>query len=333
MTDNRPRKRPLSRRLRRATRPLRYGLVMPVLKLLTWLMRVLPHGVVLAIGRNVGRLAWWVAVGARRTAERQLIDAGVAADRREAARLARGVFVSLGMTELEWLHVSGWDVERFRECVRFDGLEHYREARSVGRGLVVVSAHFGNWELMPTGGLAHVGEPFHFVMSDRPDDRLNEWIVAMRERHGHTVLFNSDGALPMLRALRRDGVLGAMVDLDSTRGRGLFVEFFGRPAYTSAGAAFLARQAGCAVLPVVVQRDAADPRQHVVRAFPAIWPDPGREAREDLQRMTQAYTRVIETQIRRRPEQWIWMHRRWLHQPGEEIPVRAPRRRRPKAVA
>jgi KDO2-lipid IV(A) lauroyltransferase len=132
----------------------------------------------------------------------------------------------------------------------------------------------------------------------------------------------------MVRHLRSGGVLAMIADQDSTRSRGIFVDFFGRPAYTPAGPAYLARRTGIPMLPLVIVREPDDPRLHKILIDEPIRPDPQLDEETDVQRMTQAYTRVMEGWIRQYPSQWVWVHDRWRHQPGQKIAIRSAKQKK-----
>jgi len=311
------------RRLAHKTKPYRHLLVIPLLEAARVLAQALPHGWVLALGRALGRLGWWVDRRSRARAERQLRERGMAADRPTARRLSRQVYETLGMNAMEFLHSLNWGPERFHQCVRIQGFEIVERELAAGRGIIFVSAHLGNWELLTRACQAFTGRTVAAVMADQTDAAQNRWLVRQRSTGGNRLLSTQDSALGMMRHLRRGGMLALIADQDSTRGRGLFVDFFGRPAYTPAGPAHLARRAGVAIVPVSIHRQEGDPRRHCIQVDEPLWADPTAEEEADLQRLTQAYTRVLEQRIREHPAQWAWMHHRWNHQPGQKIRIRS----------
>ncbi len=309
------------RRFSRWSRPLRHRMLIAVLEAARKGLVRVPHGAVLALGRAVGNVAWAVLPGSRRLAAEQIEAAGIAAGV-DARRLARRNFESLGMTALEWLHSSGWSDAQVRERVAYENGEAAGEVLAAGRGVMAATAHIGNWELMLRAGCLHSGHAIHAVMTPPRDPGLTAWLVRAREAAGAKMVLTDEGALGLLRLLRRGRLLAALIDQDSTRTRGVFLDFFGRPAYTPLGPGLLARLAGAPLVPVCIRRRADDPRRHVMTLGDLIRPDPDVEAEADARRMMQEATAVIEGWIREAPEQWVWVHDRWRRGPPHPVGVR-----------
>jgi KDO2-lipid IV(A) lauroyltransferase len=315
----RKRLRRLRRGFKNLNRAVRYALLIPALDLLRRLLGWLPHGVVLGLGRVLGRLAGWLAPGLRSTAREQLLAAGVADNRREADRLALEVIENLGMNALEWLHSIRWPLQCFTQQVDIEGLEHVRDALARGKGIIFVTAHMGNWELLLRAIKAQTGQAIAALMTPLSSAPLTRWINRMREVGGNPIIPNDGAMLAIVRRLRRGGAIGMLVDQDSRRWRGIYVDFFGRPAYTPTGPARLAQRSGAVIVSGVITRQSESPRRHLIRIDPPIQADPHGEPEAEVVRLTQAYTQALERQIRRSPAQWAWIHRRWQHQPDRPI--------------
>ncbi|MEN6624641.1 MAG: lysophospholipid acyltransferase family protein [Candidatus Sumerlaeia bacterium] len=296
------------------TRPLRHGLMLKCAEGFRRLVCLLPLSWLPGLGRMAGRVAWACAVGARRLAEEQMLEAGVARDAAEARRLSRRVFESLAMNALEWMHSTGWPDSLFAERVRMD-TEPVRRLLAEGRGLICVTGHIGNWEVMFRAARIYHGFTQYVVMAPQRNDAVNRWLVAQRERGGDKMVSSQDGALPIVRLLRRGEMMGMLGDQDSARVSGIFVNFFGRPAYTPAGIGMLAHMCNTPILPTAGYRTTDDNRHVLVYGEP-IRPDPALDAAADALRLTQAYTAWLEERIREHPEQWVWIHNRWKRKPG-----------------
>jgi Kdo2-lipid IVA lauroyltransferase/acyltransferase len=196
--------------------------------------------------------------------------------------------------------------------VRFEGEEPLKTAASLGRGVVFVTAHIGNWELM---GLAVASRyPLAVVAAPIYDPRVEEIMIRLRSSHGiETLVRESPGYLKrLIGMLRRGGVVGLLIDQD-TKTEGVFVPFFHRPAYTPAGAASLAYRTGAAVVVGFIVREGRD-RHRVIIQGPLTLAR-SRDNDHDVRVETARFTKMIEDQIRRTPDQWIWMHRRWKTSP------------------
>jgi KDO2-lipid IV(A) lauroyltransferase len=304
------------RRPFRPWRRIRHAATIPALEAARYFARLLTHRGALRVGATLGAIAFFAARRERLLAQRQLLDTGVARTPADARRLAREVFRNLGMSLFEWLHAMRWPRERLRARVHFDGRDHLHAAGAGGRGYIIVSGHFGNWELMPRVFEAVTGTPVAAVMTDPRNTRLTRWIVRHREVCGIRIIPQGRSGMAVLRHLLKGGALGLMIDQDSRRTAGLFVPFFGRPALTPSGPAFLARRTGCALVPMTMTRDAADPTRHRFCIHPPIWPDSALDDESDIRRITETITRQLEACIRASPIHWVWFHARWKHQPG-----------------
>ena len=320
-----PGRRPRRPGRRRPFHRLRRRLIVPLLDGAHWLAARLSHRAALRLGAWLGDLVWCFAKGWRRRTQAQLLASGVAPRGRDARLLTREVFRQLGMATLEWLHSLAWPAARLRQQVRLEGLEHFEQAVAGGRGVLLTSGHLGNWELLARVIGVCTARPLAALMTDQEDSRLNEWIVRHRAAGGVQMIPNTRPAVGLLRHLLRGDVVGLLVDQDSRRSAGLFVPFFGRPAYTPSGPAMLSRRTGRAIVPVSIMREAADPTRHVFHFDAALWPDPALDDDADIARLTAAYTAALERRIREAPGQWVWMHERWKHRPDRKISPKRPR--------
>jgi KDO2-lipid IV(A) lauroyltransferase len=258
-------------------------------------------------GRAIGGLCW---VACRRHRRRSLEALAVAFPRLSPSgrrRLGRACFRHLGMMLAEGLHLLSRDCAEIGAVVDIEGWEHIEQVRASGRPLILITGHCGNWELLGAAfncrglGMAVVARPL-----DEPD--FQEMVAGFRARFGTRAIERGreGAARQLLTTLRRGGVLGMLIDQD-TRVDGVWVPFFGRPAFTPVGAVKIALRQGAAVIPTFIERLPGG--RHRVRVLaPVALPDDPREA-------TALLTRAIEEQVRRVPEQWVWMHRRWRRQP------------------
>jgi KDO2-lipid IV(A) lauroyltransferase len=210
-----------------------------------------------------------------------------------------------------------------------EGLENLEVARkeSESGGVIALTAHFGSWEFLAAAMVAR-GLPVTLVHRARDNPLLEELIGSLRERGGSELFTRGSAARAAIRALRDGKILAMTYDQNCGREEGVFVPFFGRLACTRTGPPRIAMRTGAPVLPVFVERQDGSAR-HRVRILPALELLPegeDREAavRENARRMTQA----IEAAIRRVPDHWAWVHRRWRTQPkGEPKPYPSRRRR------
>lgn len=187
-----------------------------------------------------------------------------------------------------------------------------KAAAALGRGILVLTAHYGNWELLAAAhGL--VGLPLSFVVRPLDHPILDEMAARFRRRSGAELIVKRQAVREVLQALRRQRMVGILLDQNATRAEGVFVPFFGIAASTSKGLALIALRTGAPVVPVFLRREPGG--RHCMEVGPAI-PAP---ADGDADAYTAAFNQVIETAVRRAPEQWLWMHARWRTRPREAV--------------
>ncbi len=274
---------------------------------------LLPFGVVQTIGKGLGTVAYGMLHHQRRVAlEHLTLALGNRYAPAERRRIIRRMFQHLGMTGMEWLALPRLTAADVQRLVRVEGSEHVQQALQRGKGLIVLSAHVGNWEML----MAYFGLFGGFrgaaIARRLRYPEYEVWLRRMRESKHVETLDRDVGPKEMIRRLRANEGLGILADQDVDSIEGIFVDFFGRPAYTPTGPAALALTTGAAMLPAYIWREG---RQFHLRVEePIAIRDTGNRAR-DLREITEAWSRVTERMITAHPEQWVWMHRRWKTQP------------------
>jgi KDO2-lipid IV(A) lauroyltransferase len=271
----------------------------------------LPRPAALGVGRFLGWIFGSVVrhhrADARAALERSFPER-TAAERR---RILDGTYRTAALGFVEVMRLAGGAKDVLAELVTFEGEEHVREALRRGRGVCVLTAHLGNYELLAMYA-AQRGYPLTIVAKAIRNPAANEFWMGLRERFGLKIVLSHNTTRACIRALQGDGLLGFILDQNRPRDKGVFVTFFGKPASTTPGLAFIAAVAQAPVVPAFMHRD--EQGRHRLRCLPALEPPPDREE-DTLRRATQRYTSIIEDEVRRHPEQWIWMHRRWKTQP------------------
>ncbi|MFO7655289.1 MAG: lysophospholipid acyltransferase family protein [Candidatus Krumholzibacteriia bacterium] len=269
--------------------------------------QTLPERQALRLGRGLG-LLWYHAVRYRRAhVRRSLSLAFHDLTSHELRALTRANFVHYGQVLAETARLPLLVPASLARHVEFTGSERFEEARARGRGVVLISGHYGNWDLLAVAQ-ALAGYEIHVVtrrLHSRGADRA--W-QEMRRAQGVRFLPDHGSSRDILRLLRAGKTVGLILDQHVGGRRGVPVRFLGRPAWTARAAAVLAARTGCAVLPVFNCR--GDGRYHV-EFGPEIPLAVGRDAAETELLTTQRYSDVLEAFIRRHPEQWLWAHRRW----------------------
>ena len=271
------------------------------------LLRLMP----LCFGAALGWLAWYLVPRQRRLAREHLLIAFPEKDEAERDRIGRRSFANLGRAAVETAQAHRLDI---RTTMELDpaGEALLREAHAEGKGVVVATAHIGAWELFARR-VAALGIPCGTVAKEAHDPRLTALLERSRKQGGVRVFWRGAplSAREILRFLRDEGgIFGILIDQD-TRVAGHFVPFFGRPAFTPRAAGDLAAHLGAPLLFACAHRLASGVHRIVVRRIDA--PRTGDRDRDSFA-LTAAATKAIEDEVRKRPDEWVWMHPRWRTQ-------------------
>jgi Kdo2-lipid IVA lauroyltransferase/acyltransferase len=231
-------------------------------------------------------------------------------------RIVLGSFRSLAMSGLECLRFRHVGTETLLARTEVDGWEHVERAHEAGRGGIFVTGHIGNWELC-AAYVAMRGLTMNVVARRIYVETLNEKLISMRAGMGVRTLYRDESMRAMIRRLQANEFLGILPDQDVRRIGGIFVEFFGRPAYTPVGPALLALASGS---PILMARDIRNGIRHRLTVDPPIYADRTAPREQEVQRLVMLYTHRLEAFVREHPEQWVWMHRRWRTRPPATPP-------------
>jgi KDO2-lipid IV(A) lauroyltransferase len=234
---------------------------------------------------------------------------------RELAQIAAACYRHLGKCLMEFVRLPAMSAEHIRRLTSYLGRGHLDQALARGTGVIMVTAHLGNWEMVGAR-LAVDGYPLHVIARAQRDDRLTEYIRRTREVAGMRVLHREEAVRGSLRALRSGGIVGILLD-QNAGDDGVFVDFFGHLASTAPGAAAFALRTGAVVVPAFGWRNADDTHTiSVEEPLPLIQTG---DLKADIAANTARYTKVIEQHIRAHPDQWFWLHKRWKSRPLGEL--------------
>jgi Kdo2-lipid IVA lauroyltransferase/acyltransferase len=278
----------------------------------------LPLEAALRVGEALAWLAYLVGARYRRIGMTNLGIAFPERSLRERRRILRASMLNLGRMVVELAYLPTLNDDDLRRMVRFEDEQWWADAIAAERetGGMILSGHFGNWELCV---YAHGrrGHPVTMVHRTLANPHIDRWFNEMRARAGTVLLRKGQAAVGALRAVRRGGLLVLPFDQNSVRDLGIFVPFFGVPASTNAGLALIALRTGAPVVPVFLVREGRSAR-HVVHVLPFLYAERTGDMEADLVRNTQRFSQVFEDMVRRYPEQWLWVHRRWKTRPPGE---------------
>lgn len=277
-----------------------------------FVLALLPRAAGLRVGRSLGILVFWAYPARRRIALANLQKAyGAALGRRARTRIARASFAHLGTICADAAYFPGLLRQPTERVAIHEGTEHLRAAVAEGRGALVFSGHIGHWEMI---GLLQprLGIPFAMVVRPLENARIDGMLAHLRQKAGNTLIPKRDAARGVLRALRARRAVAMLIDQNVREG-GLFVDFFGLPASTTPALATFALKTGAPIVPVFASL-LPDGRA-AIRYLPALRPVRRGTLTDDIRTLTRACTALIEEEVRRRPEEWFWMHDRWRTRP------------------
>jgi len=286
-----------------------YAAVRFVVASLAWTPRRLADW----LGNRYGRLLDSAVPRLRRIARRNLELAFPEKSAEERERIADGVFRSIGRILVAMARFPGINGGNVNDWIRYDGFEHFEEAKRRGAGVLFATAHLGNWEL---SAFAHalMAEPMHFVVRPLDNPLIDAFVERRRTISGNGVIGKRDLVRGILRALKANEAVGILIDQNTAAEEGVFVDFFGMKACADSGLAKLANRTGAGVIPGFALWSVEE-RKYVLRFFPLV------EMTGDVEADTQRLHTKLEEVIREHPGQWLWIHRRWKTRPPGESPL------------
>jgi KDO2-lipid IV(A) lauroyltransferase len=291
---------------------LEYAAALTLLKAFGWMPRSLAY----SAAEIVASLGFHLAGRQRRAGLRNLQMTMPHLGEMERISILRGAFSNLGRLLVEFSHFPSLNRKNIAGLVVYEGFEHYEEAVRRGKGVIFLTGHFGSWEL---SCFAHslYGHPMKFVVREIDNPGVERLIESYREMSGNTPIDKRNASRDILRALRNNETVGILLDQNTTRDEGVFVEFFGIPACTSPAIATLALRTGAAVVPGFLIWDEKT-RRHRLHFDPLVELITTGDAARDVIENTRLFNTILENIIRRYPDQWLWIHRRWKTRPEGE---------------
>lgn len=278
------------------------------LKIGLWIFRVIPLAVRRAVFSGLAWLGYRLSVKHRLIVLHNLTRAFPEKSPAEIVRIAKASYRSFGRVVAEFSEITRLNPDNVHQWVRIQGLEHYDEARRKGKGVLLFSAHFGNWEI-GNAAMAIARKPLIFIYRILDSQFLEEAITYVRATCGNISLDKENAMRPMIRALKKGETINILIDQNVAVYDGIFVNFFGRPACTTSGLALLAMHTGAPVLPVFTTRQPDG--KYVLEIGPEVPIVRSGNRDADVLENTQTFTKMIEDHIRKYPEQWFWLHQRW----------------------
>jgi KDO2-lipid IV(A) lauroyltransferase len=284
-------------------------------RILVLAVRVLPIGLMYAVGDFVGRAVYQLGGKHVRWGLENARIAFPELGEAELRSIVAGSYAAFGRNAIDFIRAESWSDEEFEKHVSITGVEYIEQAHERGKGAFYVGAHLGNFEL-GVRAFAMLGTPTLAIGRPMRNRLLYARLERSRTRNGRVRLVDrKQSALQMLRAIKSNNGVGILLDQYVRKSRGVFVPLFGVRCSTSPAVAAIALRTGAALLCVSVARDGWD--HHVVRFSPIEVPEIG-EGENAVEVVTAACNRAIEERIRAHPDQWLWGHRRYRYSPDLE---------------
>jgi Kdo2-lipid IVA lauroyltransferase/acyltransferase len=294
-----------------------------------------PHERIASIGRVLGILIYVIDVRHRRIVRRNLKFVYPEWSPRRVKKISKNIFQNLGITILEICQMVCFSSDDILDKVKIRGQEHLLNAMYNNKGAILISAHLGNWEIVPLFWPLYFNTPITIVVRKIRNKIINRWIYGLRTRFGSRVIYK-DVALPeMTRTLRHGKILGILIDQGMKSSIGVKIRFFNKFVTATPGASLLAMRCNSPALPAFCTRD--DDGTFTITLEPPLVLKRTGDLSADLRTNTQIMTDAIEKMVRKYPEQWFWVHKRWRkyypHLYSEDMYRRRRRRARKKQRA
>jgi Kdo2-lipid IVA lauroyltransferase/acyltransferase len=295
--------------------PIQINVEYCLARVLLTFFAALPLGPAMRLGSLLARLGS-LFPHLRRNAELNLRLAFPDLSAVERQKLLRGCFESLGRLLALFSHFNSSNRAKLESLMETEGLEHLVAAKKRGRGVILFTGHIGAWELT-SFGLSMLGHPLSFLVRRMDNPKIEALIDRGRTQLGNRTIDKRSAAREMVQILRRGETLGILVDLNTLDREGIFVDFFGKPASTTFLVAKLALRTGADVVPIFAPWS-CEQQRFMLKIDEPLRIEPANDEAADVLQLTQLITNVVEKYVRRYPEQWLWIHRRWKTRPPGE---------------
>jgi KDO2-lipid IV(A) lauroyltransferase len=272
-----------------------------------------------AVGVVMARIVYAVHGKLRRVGLRNLEIAFPDMPEAERRAILKRVFDGMGRQLVEFARFPRLTKENIAQVAVHDGLENFLAAQQRGKGVLLLTGHFGAWEL---GSFAHslYGYPIKIVVRDLDNPLINNFVKRYRTLHGNSTFDNREFARTLISSMRAGDTVGILMDTNMTPPQGVFVDFFGHAAATASGMARVALKTDSAVVPAFTLWD-EKLGKYRIRFEPVVELIRTGDAEADAVANTALFTKALEKCVRAYPDQWIWVHRRWKTRPLGEPPL------------
>jgi len=280
---------------------------------------MLPRPAARSAGARIAAIAYRLRPPLRRTAMLNLRLAFPNSSEAERRRIVRGMVRQIGWLAGEFSQFPKHTRQNIEQVVMLDGQENFDAGQRRGKGVLFLTGHFSAWELMSFSHALY-GYPLHFLVRPQANGRVDALINAYRCLSGNQPIDKNRSARAILKVLSEGGTVGILADINTIVQEGVFVNFFGIPACTTSGLARIALRTDTAVVPVFLIWD-EHLRKYRLRFEAAVELTRTGDEEADVLENTARFTRILEDQIRKHPDQWLWVHKRWKTRPPGGEPI------------
>ena len=284
--------------------------------LFQWLVRHTPDTIKFPIIKGLARLAYFIDTKHRNIAKANLdlaFDNQMSGE--EKQKIIKKTYENLLFNLADFIQNQGISKEELLKKVRFENADIVQEAQKSGRPIIFMTAHYGNWELLPLAISLYFDQPMSIV--GRPlDSQVMNKILEKNRQQFDVQLIPKQGAMkPLIKALKEGRAAGLLVDQHTTRNEGILIDFFGKQARHTLAVAVLARRMDATIIPTFITSN--DHKTFTIHFKTPIKIEKSDDKDEDIRQNIQAQSQAIEEAIRRKPDEWFWFHRRWKECCGE----------------
>lgn len=275
------------------------------------LLLYIPRKIILSLGAILGELVFYLSKRERNKALKNLSTAfGDEKSPEEIYEICRNCFRNLVKGLMEFLQLPRLNSYNLNKLVKIEGQENLDNVLEKGKGGIILTAHIGNWELVGAS-LPLSGYKTSTIIRPVKLQLIDKWVNKRREKTGLKCIGRGASIKSALQCLKRNELLGILADVD-TKVDGVFVDFFGKPAWTPIGPVSIALKTGSDIVPAFIIRQKDDTHKLIIEKPIELKITDNTE--DDIKYNTEVWTKIVESYIRKYPEQWIWTHNRWKTQ-------------------
>ena len=305
----------LKQRFKSVRKKVKYALLYPFIKLLLWQAKAFPRKFILIMYKRLGLLAYYLFPDQRALVVSHYNYAfDTKMTPKEANAFNKKLFANIATNTADLFRATGYNKkEDYHRWIDYEGWHHLENAFQEGNGVVILTCHMGAFDLV--GRILAVQYPTNIIVREHRNPKLNDLLMQNRTKLGAKVFYSGDSMLKVVRLLNKGEIVIILIDQDIARMKGVFVDFFGKQAYTPIGATWLALNTKAKVVPMTI-RQKRDYRHQVTVCQPIPVTKTGNKE-QDLLENTARFSKSLEDLIKQDPAQWTWMHRRWRTKPED----------------